>query len=641
MTDKISLQAHRGPSGVFLVWWHAGKIPGCLGYAVLKRTDGAEPEPLLGYVSFAEPGKVIQADAAGQPSTLWPYQRFSWTDFDPPPEPKSVEYRVVAISGTPEAPQQTGLLSDWTAPEVPNFGTIVPYFNFGIVGSRWFAKMAEVYPDQFAALKKALAPAHAGGAHGGAHAAHGAHHAHAAGGNADAALAAVLALPIKLEDGAEPPPPNADGSAPTIGDVLGGELAVQMHAMMQAAIDDPQTEIYAALFELSEPALIDTLKKMGRRCHLVLANGTHQGGSDENADAAEQLTGKVDLHRRILKANSVYAHNKFVVFAENGTPARVWTGSTNWSPHGVYTQVNNGLMVEDADIADAYLAEWKRLEAAGNATPPPPAAGAQEQYHFAKGAASTSVFFSPHHMPKAEGAKSPDIQYASALIRGARQGILTLMLDPGWTNSLLQTIRQMAEADRALYVRGVVNTDPTLNAGAGATDTVGFLHGHEAIPSNYDIVLPAMQGDPSKPITDYIGRAGIVVVHSKIVVIDPLGDHPVVMTGSHNMGVKAATINDDNLIIVENDRDLAIAYAINAISTFNHFWWRHNMSDPKARKAARAAHHAARQKGHTLPGITTQNPTSEWTGLHANDAWQDKFYADPSEESEARFWGAA
>jgi len=105
------------------------------------------------------------------------------------------------------------------------------------------------------------------------------------------------------------------------------------------------------------------------------------------------------------------------------------------------------------------------------------------------------------------------------------------------------------------------------------------------------------------------------------------------MTGSHNMGVKAATVNDDNLVIIENDRDVALAYAVNVISTFNHFWWRHNMAPPKERKAVRD------QNGSRIAGAQTKHPTSEWKGLRKDDSWQDKFYRDPTESTEARFWG--
>jgi len=155
--DSIQLKAYRGPSGIFLAWWHPTKVAGCLGYAVLRRADYGEVEPLLGYVSFAEPGKPVQANEAGQPSTHWSYQRFTWTDFEPPPA-QVLQYRIVAVSGTADNPQQSGLVSDWVTPRTPQFGDAVPYFNFGIVGSRWFSKMAEEYKPEFAALREALAP---------------------------------------------------------------------------------------------------------------------------------------------------------------------------------------------------------------------------------------------------------------------------------------------------------------------------------------------------------------------------------------------------------------------------------------------------------------------------------------------------
>ena len=604
MGDVIDLCVYRGPSGAFLAWWHPGKVADCLGYAVLRRINRGEVTPLTAYVAFADGHAPVQANQDGQPSTLWPYQRFTWTDFEKVDD-DVVEYRVVAVTGTPDYPRQSGLLSNWVEARKPRFSNVIPYFNFGIVGSRWFSRIEAEYPQPFADLKNALAPRQDKGAPR----------------SDDEALDKVLNLPVK------------NGEKETVGDALGGTLAARMDAMLLEAQRNERVQVYAALFELSEPGLVERLKSLGQRCHLILANGIHKNHRDENGAAAEDLEGAVDLSRRMPEHASTYAHNKFAVFVEGNKPQRVWTGSTNWTRHGVYTQVNNGLMIEDADVAAAYLAEWKRLQAAGDKAPPPPDRNAQEQYHFNKNGSSISVFFSPHRIPKKEGATSPDLTYASALIRGARQGILTLMLDPGWEGSLLQSIQRTAESNRALYVRGLVNTDPTIQAHKSDQGAVRFLHGHETIPSTYDITLPAAQYRPDEPIEDYLGRVGIVVVHSKVVVIDPLGDHPAVMTGSHNMGVKAATVNDDNLVIIENDRDVALAYAINVISNFNHFWWRHNMAPVKERKAARS------KNGGRISGIHTKHPTVEWKGLRPNDSWQDKFYLDRNEANEARFWG--
>ena len=515
------------------------------------------------------------------------------------------------MAGSPSSPTATGITSAWVAAVSPESNnTYKPFFNLGIVAARWFAEKAADHPDEFERLRKALVPSNDKN--------------DTDPEEAHQALEAVLALPM-----------NKGGpETPTIGDELGGELAKQVKTLLDKVDADPKMHVYLALFELSDDEVIEKLAKLGDRCHLILANGTHNGGGDENARAAKMLTGKVDLSRRMLESSGVYAHNKFWVFVNDDKPLKVLTGSTNLSPHGLYTQVNNGLLIDDADVAKAYLDEWHRLKEAGNTTPPPQRPPAKEQYHFNNGGVSTSLFFSPHHLPKPEGADSPDLKYAASLIRGARQGVLTLMLDPGWQGSLLQTIREEAEADPSLYIRGVVNTDPTIHSHADDPTAVGFLHGTEAIPSNYDIVLPSSQRDTGKPILDYLSRVGIVVVHSKVIVIDPLGNHPIVMTGSHNLGVKAATINDDNLIIIENDRELALAYAINAISVFNHFWWRHNMAPPSARKNAKA--------NDTLVGgpakLTSEH---EWTGLNPTDKWQDKFYANAGSATEARFWGVA
>jgi phosphatidylserine/phosphatidylglycerophosphate/cardiolipin synthase-like enzyme len=67
---------------------------------------------------------------------------------------------------------------------------------------------------------------------------------------------------------------------------------------------------------------------------------------------------------------------------------------------------------------------------------------------------------------------------------------------------------------------------------------------------------------------------GMVRVHSKVILVDPFGKHPVIMTGSHNLGPKASAMNDDNLVIVENDPDAAAHYAVNIITIYNQYRWR-------------------------------------------------------------------
>jgi len=72
-------------------------------------------------------------------------------------------------------------------------------------------------------------------------------------------------------------------------------------------------------------------------------------------------------------------------------------------------------------------------------------------------------------------------------------------------------------------------------------------------------------------------KAGFAIIHDKILVIDPFSDNCVVVTGSHNLGHKASYDNDENLVIVQGNKKLAVAYATHVLDIYDHFSWRYNV----------------------------------------------------------------
>jgi hypothetical protein len=54
---------------------------------------------------------------------------------------------------------------------------------------------------------------------------------------------------------------------------------------------------------------------------------------------------------------------------KDGNPLTAWTGSTNWALTGLCTQVNNGLLIDDADVARVYLNQWHELKKAKSEFP--------------------------------------------------------------------------------------------------------------------------------------------------------------------------------------------------------------------------------------------------------------------------------
>jgi hypothetical protein len=68
------------------------------------------------------------------------------------------------------------------------------------------------------------------------------------------------------------------------------------------------------------------------------------------------------------------------------------------------------------------------------------------------------------------------------------------------------------------------------------------------------------------------------------------------MTGSHNMGPKASGVNDENLIIIEGDGDLASQYAGKIMEIYNQYRWRQS--------------------------VQLQHGKPAWDGLQDDDKWQ-------------------
>jgi phosphatidylserine/phosphatidylglycerophosphate/cardiolipin synthase-like enzyme len=90
------------------------------------------------------------------------------------------------------------------------------------------------------------------------------------------------------------------------------------------------------------------------------------------------------------------------------------------------------------------------------------------------------------------------------------------------------------------------------------------------------------------------------------------------MTGSHNMGPKASGVNDENLILIQGNRDLASQYAGKIMEIYSQYRWR--------------------------ASVQADQGKPRWQGLADDDEWQIK---DPSQAYDKRrlreldFWFGA
>jgi phosphatidylserine/phosphatidylglycerophosphate/cardiolipin synthase-like enzyme len=546
----ITIKAYSNCDHTYVVWKPDKRITGCLGFALIRKPKGGTEVVVETWVGFSSDPDATPG--THKPSTQWPVQKFMWSDYMAEPG-QELQYQVVPMIGSENALKRAdSQASGWSAPVIvaSQGNKINPYFNRGIVASQWLARKLQNVPAKGWRKK----------------------------------------LTTSLSTPGDP-----------IRNFLSGASRVELLALLNGALKSGG-QIYAVLYELDDPELIAALKSLGKRSHLILANGTHKSKSgshaDENAAARAQLAKVVSLSNRMVTGEHL-AHNKFLVLADaNGVAQKIWTGSTNWTLTGLCTQANNGILFDAPTIAKLYLDQWNRLKAAGDAFPPALIASNTEEKTAKIDNRPVTVWFAPVR-------KQVDLASARAFIQAAKQGVLFLVFDPGPKGTLLNDI--LALDSNKLYIHGVLNQDP----GGKKQPLIKLVHrGHVVTPPD-DVVLPAAIDDRLKFWIPEMKSFTIVMVHSKLIVVDPFGDHPVVMTGSHNLGPKASTENDDNLVIVENDPALAAQYAVNVMTVYNQYRWRYFRSVSK--------------------------PPDRWDGLVSADSWQDDYFQG-EKLRELQFW---
>lgn len=556
---NIQARAYANCDEITIVWRCDATIKDCLGFALHREeqdANGALTETCVEtWVGFA--GDPNAKPGTHQLSTVWPIQRYVWSDYFA--KGSKIRYQVVPMLGKPGDLKPSDTVSNWT--EWVTLGTghspgFNAYFNRGMIASQWVAR--------------ALAAGTGGST-------------------------TVLSEGIKSIDS----PLRAE---------LGGCLLTAMVDLFTKANQAGMT-LYAALYELNDTQLIALLKAFGKRCNLILGSGAYKAGEkDENEAVRADLkaSNTITIFDRLV-GSPHFAHNKFVVFCgADGKPAKLWTGSTNWTVTGLCTQVNNGVEIDDPVIAQVYLDRWNQIKNAGSGYPAELAEAGSTPGRSQFGNVHMTAWNAPVN-------GLVDLTDARRLIQGARQGVLFLMFNPGPAGTLLNDI--LALDQQHLYVHGVVNQDP-----GGSKAPILTLHDRGTpLDASPEVVVPEqIKGILNHWFGDE-ARGNMVMVHSKVVVIDPFGPHPVVMTGSHNLGPKASGKNDDNLVIVENAAGLAAEYAVHIMGVFGHYKYRYNL------KVAQDGTQAQKQQ------------SAKWAGLEPNDEWQQGYFED-AKLREINFW---
>lgn len=525
-TNGYVLYAVTGTNSIsFAVDFEAANTKGLLGFAV-ERHDKTENERYFMY-GF----KVFERTTPNPtPNTMvstydQPVQSFVWDDFTGKPA-HNYDYYFYPLKGMPQHIDRSAppiVISVTTEPLFSTSDTHDVFFNRGVASSQAFAqRFHNRSPDQI---------------------------------HDNAAKAAMLAW-------------------------LSRDLETAMTKFIaQAKKGDT---LLACMYEFHYQPVVDLFKlaiDRGVQVRIIIdaKNNKAKFPRTENLQALKKA-GIPAANILLRQANpSNIQHNKFIVFLQGATqkPTAVWTGSTNVSEGGIFGQTNVGHWVRDPKTAASFTKYWQLL----SADP-----GSKKGQGRSQNSAANADF------TQAVVALQQDIEAATA--QKIPTGI-TPIFSPRTSDVMLQSYASLLDSAtdyaaitlafgindvfRAALKNNVPKSHITFmlleKRDVGATVKLTPKNNVYQAWGSY-IADPLYQWTREVNTKILQLNQHVMYIHSKFMLVDPLGAQPLIVTGSANFSKESTVGNDENMIVIKGNRRAADIYFTEFNRLFNHYYFR-------------------------------------------------------------------
>lgn len=300
---------------------------------------------------------------------------------------------------------------------------------------------------------------------------------------------------------------------------------------------------------------------------------------------------KIVFHRE-AKRNDIQ-HNKFIVFKSKDKPVSVWTGSTNISMGGIHGQTNVGHWIRDRKTADSFAKYWELLSSDPGGKEGDDASTVREKNKAFK----EKVEAIQGDLPFTSW---EDIPMGITTIFSPRSGLTMLntyvdMLD----NAEDAACITLAFGINQLFKDALSDNDP------GSHITFTLLEKKDAASKNGKTpfvyigagqnVYKAWGSYMEDPLYNWARETStrslglnkhVAYIHSKFMLVDPLGHDPVVVTGSANFSDASTRDNDENMVIIRGNTRVADIYFTEFNRLFNHYYFRSVYNSVKRREPA-------------------------------------------------------
>ncbi|MBS1518228.1 MAG: hypothetical protein JSS91_09090 [Bacteroidetes bacterium] len=330
--------------------------------------------------------------------------------------------------------------------------------------------------------------------------------------------------------------------------------------------------IHGAVYELQFPEVLNALKQASNRGANVKvifddvekynSKGKPIGPWKRNR---EQIKTSKIKSLCISRAHGKLMHNKFFVLSKGNKNLAVWTGSTNLTENGIYGHSNLGHIVENEAVANSYIDYWKRLKndpvidnvyrnANMSASPIP-----SEMQN------GTALIFSPR------GNNLDALNWYAHIAENA-QNALFMTFAFGMHEKFKKifkkkdNILRMALMEKAYSSPRIKEKDEKEIQKIRNLSNVIVSIGNRIVTNSFDRWLIE--------IDRIVNNIHVHWIHTKYMLVDPLGNAPIVISGSANFSKASTNTNDENMMIIKGDKRIADIYFGEYIRLFSHYSFR-------------------------------------------------------------------
>ncbi len=266
---------------------------------------------------------------------------------------------------------------------------------------------------------------------------------------------------------------------------------------------------------------------------------------------------------------SYISHNKFIVKLHNGQPQSVWTGGTNFSEGGIYGHSNVAHLVEEAAIARNYLAYWNELAQDPKSSPLKDRVEMLSPLPTGKPPVGTTVLFSPRKNLDA-------LDWYADLAINATDGLF--MTFAFGMNDIFKNVYQNCVAPFRLAL--MEKKTRSMKAGPAKDAEEQKIQNLRNMPENVFAIgnfirTNAFDGWLKERLTGL--NSHVRYIHNKFMLIDPLSDDPIVVTGSANFSDASTRRNDENMVITRGNTRVADIYLGEFMRLFSHHAFRESL----------------------------------------------------------------